>query len=261
MPSRSPRDGDAASLGRMRRVVPLVAEMGGCACEYALADRRARLACAIGVTRGDLRIRYPSSIFPPVPSTTITPRPLSPSIHYTLSEIMGDAYMASIARLCLFQINKFFSKNAPTTQQDCNQEAGRILCVPVEPSPLQGGCSYTVVSRDGAYVVQFRSATSALDMDFVECIEQAYDGFTPRHELVGVFGELHVYKMRNVGGASLYFVRDELVKNNAILLRQTVSDFARYVVILATPHSSRHILLATSLHTCYPPPTSRKPRS
>lgn len=163
---------------------------------------------------------------------------------------MGDDIKASIARLSQFQIKNFFSKNAPATQQDCNQEAERILCVPVEPSPLQGGCSYTVVSRDGAYVVQFRSATSALDMDFIECIEQAYDGFTPQHELIGVFDELHVYKMGNVGGASLYLVRDELVQNDAILLRQTVSDFARYAVIhapYATFFSPHPFTLATPL--------------
>ena len=144
---------------------------------------------------------------------------------------MGDV-VASVAKLSEFQIHKFFSKNAPLTQQLCDTEAERIIRAPVHPTFVQGGSSYTVISNDNVYVVQFRSATSALDMDLLTCVEQAYGGFTPHHESVGVFGALNVYKMRNVGGVSMYLAREPLLEDNAFLLRRTVSDFARY----APPH-------------------------
>lgn len=101
--------------------------------------------------------------------------------------------------------------------------------MPVQPTPVQGGYSYTVVSEDDTYVVQFRCSESALDMSFIRCIEQAYEGFTPHHEFIAKLGELYVYKMGNVGGISMYLARGELYKDNCRLLRRTVSDFARYV--------------------------------
>jgi hypothetical protein len=137
---------------------------------------------------------------------------------------------ASIAALSKFQITNFFSKNAPLTQQECNEEAQRLIGVSVHAASVQGGDSYTVVSDDDTYVVQFRAAYSALDIGFLECVEQAYGGFTPRHQLVGNLGNLHVYKMGNVGGVAMYLARDKLNQNNFLFLRQTVSDYARYVV-------------------------------
>ncbi|KAI0089319.1 hypothetical protein BDY19DRAFT_890074 [Irpex rosettiformis] len=141
---------------------------------------------------------------------------------------MEDVIAASIMKLSQSQIATFFAKNAPWTQQRCNQEAERILSVSVQPAFVQGGTSYTVVSSDGADVVQFRSASSALDMNLLKCIEQAYDGFVPHHELIGVFDELYIYKMDNVGGISMYLARKELLQGSPCLLEQTVSDFARF---------------------------------
>ena len=159
---------------------------------------------------------------------------------------MGDV-VASVMKLSQYQIKQFFAKNAPLTQQLCDKEAGRLLGVSVYPTSVQGGASYTVVSNDGSYIVQFRSASSALDMNILTWVEQAYAGFMPHHEFAGVFGGLNVYKMRNVSGVSMYLARKELLHGNAYLLRQTVSDFARYVPVHIT-------------HAPLPPP-SRKPRS
>ena len=137
---------------------------------------------------------------------------------------------SSIAKLSKHQISVFFSKNASSTQQQCDQEAERITGMTVHTSPVQGGNSYTVVSDDETCVVQFRSAGSALDIDLLQCVEQAYIGFMPRHQWVGYLGDLYVYTMGNVGGISMYLAREQLCKNNFSLLRQTVSDFARSVV-------------------------------
>lgn len=142
---------------------------------------------------------------------------------------MADFMADSIARLTEVQIARFFSTNAPATQKLCDQEAERLVGMPVHPTPVQGAVSYTVVSDDDACVVQFRCSGSALDMSFLQCVERAYEGFTPRHEFIANLGELYVYKMGNVGGISMYLARGELYKNNCCLLRRTVSDFARYV--------------------------------
>ncbi|KAI0676844.1 hypothetical protein C8Q78DRAFT_1065547 [Trametes maxima] len=141
---------------------------------------------------------------------------------------MGDIVAASIAKLSQAQITTFFMKNAPLTQRECDQEAERLVRKPVLPTSVQGGTSYTVTSEDDTCVVQFRSGNHSLDIGILKCVEQAYDGFTPYHEFIGVFGKLHVYKMDNVGGVSMYLARQELHRRNPSLLRQTVSDFARF---------------------------------
>jgi len=165
---------------------------------------------------------------------------------------MGDIVAASIAKLSQVQITTFFSQNAPLTQQKCDQGAERLIRKPVHPTSVQGGTSYTVVSDDGTCVIQFRSSSSALDINFLKCVEQTYDGFMPHHEFIGVFGELYVYKMGNVGGISMYLARKELHQSNPSLLRQTVSDFARYVgIYISHAHSSevKEMAQLTFAHT------------
>jgi hypothetical protein len=146
---------------------------------------------------------------------------------------------ASIAKLSKYQISTFFSENASSTQQQCDQEAERLTGMSVHATPVQGGSSYTVVSDDETCVVQFRSSRFALDIDLLQCVEQAYMGFMPRHQWVGYLGELYVYTMGNVGGISMYLARNQLCKNNFALLRRTVSDFARHVVTNASSTSRK----------------------
>jgi hypothetical protein len=110
---------------------------------------------------------------------------------------------ASIAKLSKHQISTFFSKNTSSTQQQCDQEAERLTGMSVHATSVQGGISYTVVSDNETCVVQFRSGRSALDIDLLQCVEQAYMGFMPCHQWVGYLGELYVYTMGNVGGILL----------------------------------------------------------
>lgn len=166
---------------------------------------------------------------------------------------MEDLIAASTANLSRAQIAAFFSKNAPLTQQQCDQD---LINKSVHPASVQGGTSYTVVSDDDTYVVQFRSSWSALDMNLLKCVELAYNGFTPRHQYLGVFGTLHVYGMGNMGGISMYLTHQKLHYGNPALLQQTVSDFAKYVGV--------HIPHAPSFSSFLLPPSflpSRKPRS
>ncbi|KIM36556.1 hypothetical protein M413DRAFT_13896 [Hebeloma cylindrosporum] len=159
---------------------------------------------------------------------------------------------ASIAKLSKHQISAFFSKNSSAMQEQCDQEAERLTGTSVHPAPVQGGTSYTVVSDDETSVVQFRSGSHALDIDLLRCVEQAYMGFTPRHQFVGYLGELYVYRMGNVGGISMYLARDQLCKNDFSLLRRAVSYFAQFFASAwhNTPSRMQHPSRA-SLHDEY----------
>ncbi|POR38964.1 Uncharacterized protein TPAR_00836 [Tolypocladium paradoxum] len=145
-----------------------------------------------------------------------------------------EAIMAHLSRQ---QISEFFSKCAPTTQQQCDQEAKRIVGGAIHPAPVQGGASYT---NDGALVVQFRAGRSALDLDLLGYIQQTYGGFVPRHELAGRLGELWIYTMDNIGGVAMYLAREQLHQHNCRLLHQTVKDFAlSFNTIVSSPKISQ----------------------
>ncbi|KAJ8130001.1 hypothetical protein O1611_g3629 [Lasiodiplodia mahajangana] len=131
--------------------------------------------------------------------------------------------MSALSRM---QIAAFFERHAPVTQEHCNDEAQSISGKPVKPTACQGGSSYTVDA--GEIVVQFRSPSSPLAMAFIESIEQAYSGFTPRHKDCGPFHNLHVYTMNNVGGLSMYEARGYLQSNDYKLLRNTIDNYARF---------------------------------
>ena len=141
-----------------------------------------------------------------------------------------------IAALSRYQINNFFEGNTSVTQLQCNAEAERIIGEQVTPTASQGGTSYTV--EGNKQVVQFRVPASALDMDVIRSVEQAYHGFVPHHQYRGTLGQLEVYVMDNIGGSCMYLARDELQRNNCRLLRTTIDDYARFV----TPRRTRKLV-------------------
>lgn len=132
-----------------------------------------------------------------------------------------------MSELAKYQISKFFLNNTPVTQEQCDSEAARIAGASGTPTAVQGGCSYTVIAGD--YAIRFRAPDSALDIDLLRGVEKAYAGFTPHHENVGKFGELHVYRMNNIGGSSMYLARDRLNHDDYRLLKRTLKDYARSV--------------------------------
>lgn len=140
---------------------------------------------------------------------------------------------SSIASLSRLQISSFFSASGCPSQQQCDEKARSLSGEYPTPTPLQGGSSYTVIA--GEYVVQFRAARAALDLEFLGFIEKAYDGFIPWHRALGTLGNLYVYTMQNVGGVCMYLARDSLHRNGCHLLRQTLTDFARYLTQFFPP--------------------------
>ncbi|KAF9484757.1 hypothetical protein BDN70DRAFT_872000 [Pholiota conissans] len=154
---------------------------------------------------------------------------------------------ASMAALSAYQISRFFTRNAPVTQEQCNEEAIRLTgAASAIPTPVQGGGSYTVVAGDS--VVQFRDSDSALDIRLLRCVEEAYAGFVPHHLHAGEVGNLHVYMMNNIGGVSMYLARNALHRDEFHLLRRTLEDYARFFASAwhntpkGTPTPSRTVL-------------------
>ncbi|KAI0861425.1 hypothetical protein F4860DRAFT_170575 [Xylaria cubensis] len=131
-----------------------------------------------------------------------------------------------LSALSRMQIETFFERNAPVTQKQCNDKAESISGKSVTPTASQGGTSYTVDA--GQVIVQFRIPSSPLDMSLMDSIEQAYPDFTPRHKDCGLFHDLHVYTMNNIGGVCMYLARADLQRNNYELLRNTIDSYARF---------------------------------
>ncbi|ATY58629.1 hypothetical protein A9K55_002373 [Cordyceps militaris] len=133
---------------------------------------------------------------------------------------------ASIASLSKYQISQFFARHTPCTQAECNATAELIAGTSVNPTAVQGGGSYTVIG--GKVIVQFRAGDSALDLELLQCVGQAYPGFTPVPSSRGKLGKLDIYTMDDVGGISMYLARVDLQKDDCKLLHQTVQDYARF---------------------------------
>ena len=105
------------------------------------------------------------------------------------------------------QIANFFSSNAPTTRDECDDLAAKLLGGSVSATTMQGGSSYTV-ERDEVSVVQFRSLK--LDMAKFGLARQVYRGFVPRCEYHGMLGSLHVYICERVSGPAFCRVRRQM---------------------------------------------------
>lgn len=146
-----------------------------------------------------------------------------------------DLMEAGIAALSKHQIAQFFHRNAPATQEKCHQEAEIIVGGHVHPAPVQGATSYTVVADNNCGIVQFRAGSNVLDLDLLAYVEQAYRPFTPHHRYIGILSTLHVYTMDDVGGVSIYLALGQLHRNDCVLLRQTVQDFAWSVPLVFRP--------------------------
>ncbi|KAG9218292.1 hypothetical protein CCMSSC00406_0009896 [Pleurotus cornucopiae] len=104
-----------------------------------------------------------------------------------------------------YQISQFFTKNAPVTQRQCDQEAERITGASATPSTVQD-----------------------LNLELLGYAEAAYPGFVPHHQHAGKLEDLDVYLMNKIGGISMYLAREELYRNDFQLLHQTLQDYARF---------------------------------
>jgi hypothetical protein len=140
------------------------------------------------------------------------------------------AKASSYDALSTHQISRFFNQHKSTTMADCNRMAAGILKIPISPTQVQGGQSYTVAPDSGQTfsVVQFRSPK--LDVELVEHAKKAYGDFVPNCKYLGMLGDVHVYVWDLVPGTAFCRVlRQFLDLEMQQRLRQTVVDFAKSV--------------------------------
>jgi hypothetical protein len=135
----------------------------------------------------------------------------------------------SYDKLSEFQVSNFFN-NTSITKTQCNELATQLLEGPVSATPIQGGNSYTVESKNVPKVVQFRS--SQLDMVKLELVQQVYSNFVPQGIYHGILNTVHVYIWDRVPGPAFCRVRRNMFAldiNESHGLGQTIQDFARSV--------------------------------
>ncbi|KAK8121776.1 hypothetical protein PG984_010446 [Apiospora sp. TS-2023a] len=140
-------------------------------------------------------------------------------------------------------IQDFFNTfgGSSVTKSDCDAKAVALVGEPLNPVPIQGHFSYTVVAGPSqAHIVQFRAAQSKLDMAIVDLAVTIHPDFVPRCTYHGQIGgdasPLHIYVMEKREGLCSFQSRDSSVKvESAFAARQfeTVRDFARQVMFFA----------------------------
>ena len=90
-----------------------------------------------------------------------------------MTRYMVDA--AGIQALSNYQIARFFDKNKPITQENCDETAALITRGgPVAPTPVQGMTSYTVIAGVSPKAIQFCVPRAALDMRVMALAKSMY---------------------------------------------------------------------------------------
>lgn len=125
----------------------------------------------------------------------------------------------------------FFSGKL-TTQKDCDLLAESLCGGTVEPAPVPGGYSYTVITTSGE-VVQFRPADSKLpdpNAILFRVFASAHPGLVAVHQKCGTLGTLEVYRMPKLEGVCY---PKALACYNKLKRRQDlVEDLAQYVSLI-----------------------------
>ena len=103
-------------------------------------------------------------------------------------------------------INSFFESQSAVTRQQCNQLAIDLVGEPVNPAPIQGAFSYTVIAgAKQSKVVQFRTQSSILDMESLKLAQTIYGQFVAGCTYYGNIGQsspLSVYVIEKLLGAT-----------------------------------------------------------
>lgn len=103
-------------------------------------------------------------------------------------------------------INSFFESELTVTRQQCDELAVSLVGEPVNPAPIQGAFSYTVIAgTHQSKVVQFRAQTPILDMETVNLARAIYGQFVPACTYQGTIGQsspLSVYVIEKCPGSA-----------------------------------------------------------
>lgn len=125
-------------------------------------------------------------------------------------------------------MSDLFDTHPNIKQPACDKYAEEVLGSPIQPLYWQGYHSYTVESKDGRTIVQFRSNQSPLDQEIVDLAKRAHPNLVPKMVRLGGFEDpnVSVWKMEKVPGVGfLMMVHDDGIERKMVT---TAGDMARY---------------------------------
>lgn len=135
------------------------------------------------------------------------------------------------------EIGRFFSQ-VSATRAECDDLARTRLGGLVEPVPIQGATSYTVVvGLNREKIVRFRTMDAQLDMRTLGLARQVHGDVVPLGAVLGHIGDdaqrqLAIYEMDRLPGDNYAMVRTSLAKEPQSQLA-TIHSLARFA---ETPH-------------------------
>ncbi len=136
-------------------------------------------------------------------------------------------------------INEFFKSQSTVTRRQCDELAVSLVGEPVNPVPIQGAFSYTVIAGvKQSKIVQFRAQISVLDMETLNLARTIHGQLVADctyHGNIGQSSPLSVYVIDKLPGTTYVEARcidglsAELSLEAASRQSNTVIGFAKYV--------------------------------
>jgi len=159
--------------------------------------------------------------------------------HHTPDTTTADMTTAYSEYSVDAEIEAFFTKTS-ATRVACHARAAELAGGNIVPVQVQGACSYSVYAGpDLEYVVQFRLASLALNLEVTSQAAEIYGPFAPSVSFEGTMGKgekepLHAYVMSRVRGIThLDFILKkgypEDSPDNIRWRKNLIGDVARYV--------------------------------
>ncbi|KAF2764577.1 hypothetical protein EJ03DRAFT_281803, partial [Teratosphaeria nubilosa] len=121
-----------------------------------------------------------------------------------------------------------FDTHTNVKQTACDKYAEEVVCGPVRALDWQGYHSYTVESKDGNTIVQFRSDQSPIKQETVDLARRVHPDLVPVTVRLGFLGDsaVSVWKMDTIPGVGfLMMIHDDNIKTR---LLTTVVDMAKF---------------------------------
>ena len=136
-------------------------------------------------------------------------------------------------------INSFFKSQSTVTRRQCDELAVSLIGKPVNPAPIQGALSYTIIAGvKQSKIVQFRAQSSVFDMETLNLARAIHGKFVAAciyHGNIGQSSPLSVYVIEKlpettyIQALCINSLSAEPSLEAASLQSNTVVDFARYV--------------------------------
>lgn len=134
-------------------------------------------------------------------------------------------------------INSFFESQSNATRRQCDELAVSLVGEPVNPTPIQGAFSYTVMAgAKQSEIVQFRAQSSVLDMESLNLARAIYGQLVAACTYHGSIGQtlpLSVYVIERLPGITyiearlIYGLSTEPSSEAASRQSNTVMSLAR----------------------------------